>query len=79
MQLNRFGQGKGGKTSFERRGPRASSSGRWLVLRKRKSVGGAMGKFTLLWEDGIYVGVHGSPGGSSLQDLLAYGGRGMCT
>lgn len=32
------------------------------VLCKRKPVGGGMGEFTCLWEDGIYGGARGSPG-----------------
>ena len=64
--LNRFEVGKDGKTAFERsKGRRAKTLGIEFgeaVLWKRKAVGGALGKFTCLWDDGVYLGVRGSSG-----------------
>ncbi len=63
---NRFEVGKDGKTAFERNKGRAARTlgvefGE-AVLWKRKPVGGALGKFSCMWDDGIYLGIRGSSG-----------------
>lgn len=58
---NRFDVQADGKTVYERnKGKRAASLGIGIgeaVLWRRKKNGGALGKFTSLWEDCMYVGV----------------------
>ena len=64
--LNRFEVSKDGKTAFERnKGRKAKTLGIEFgeaVLWKRRADGGALGKFTCLWEDGVYLGLRGSSG-----------------
>ena len=70
--LNRFEVGKDGKTAYERSKGRPSKTlgvefGE-AVLWKRKPVGGALGKFTCFWEDGVYLGVRASSGEMIIGD-----------
>ena len=64
--LNRGEVGHDGRTSFERckgkhgRMPGMESGEK--VLWRRKPVGGHLAKMTLLWEDGMFLGVKGSSG-----------------
>lgn len=71
--LNRYGVGKDGNTPFERlKGRCARTLGVAFgesVLWKRKPKGGAFGKFTCLWGDGMHLGIRGSPG-----ELVVAGG-----
>ena len=64
--LNRFEVGQDGKTSYERsRGKKAKMMGLEFgegLLWKRKPVGGALGKLSCLWEDGIYLGIKATTG-----------------
>ena len=64
--LNRFEVGRDGKTAYERcKGKQAKSAGLEFgeaILWKTKRVGGALGKMTCLWEDGVYVGVRDQSG-----------------
>ena len=59
--LNRFEVGHDGKTSYERcKGKKAKTLGIEFgeaVFWKRKLSGGALGKLTVTWEDGVYLGV----------------------
>ena len=64
--LNRFEVAKDGKTAYERLKKKAA---RTLglefgekVLWKRKPVGGALGKMSCMWEDGVYLGVKATTG-----------------
>ena len=70
--LNRFEVGKDGKTAYERSKGRSSKTlgvefGE-AVLWKRKPVGGALGKFTCFWEDGVYLGLRASSGEMTIGD-----------
>ena len=64
--LNRFEVGHDGRTAYERsKGKTAKSMGIELgeaVLWKRKPVGGALGKLTVLWDEGVFLGVKGRTG-----------------
>ena len=64
--LNRFEVGHDGKTAYERsKGKTAKSMGIELgeaVLWKRKPAGGALGKLTVLWNEGVYLGREGADG-----------------
>ena len=66
LLINRFEVGKDGKTNFERcKGKKAKTLGIEFgeaVLWKRKPTGGALGKLTCMWEDGVYLGVKGGSG-----------------
>jgi len=59
--LNRMEIGHDGKTAYERlKGKKANHHGFEFgekVLWRRKAAGGALGKLTCLWEDGIFLGV----------------------
>jgi hypothetical protein len=64
--LNRFEVGHDGRTAYERcKGKQARAPGVQFgegVLWRRKPIGNALGKLTLLWEDGIFLGVKGRTG-----------------
>ena len=64
--LNRFEGGHDGKTAYERcKGKMAKSMGIEFgegVLWRRKPVGGALGKLTVLWGEGVFLGVKGRTG-----------------
>ena len=64
--LNRFEVSQDGKTAYERcKGKAAKVSGLEFgeaVLWKRKRVGGALGKLTSLWGDGVFLGAKGKSG-----------------
>ena len=64
--LNRFEVGHDGRTAHERcKGKRAKSMGIEFgegVLWKRKPVGGALGKLSVMWKEGVYLGVKGRTG-----------------
>ena len=64
--LNRFEVGRDGKTAFERcKGKKSKTLGLEFgegLLWKRKPSGGALGKLSCLWEDGIYLGVKSTTG-----------------
>lgn len=76
MLLNRFEVSADGKTAYERsKGKKATTLGLEIgeaVLWRRKKIGGAMGKLTSLWEDGIYLGIMGKSG-----EMIAGDGRGV--
>ena len=59
--LTRFEFGRDGKTAYDRlKGKSAKVQGMALaegILWIRKRAGGLLGKFTCMWEDGIYLGV----------------------
>ena len=61
---NRLEVGRDGKTSSERlKGKKARVQGIEFgeaVLFKRLTVGGGLGKLSIMWEDGIFLGVKGS-------------------
>ena len=71
--LNRFQVSHDGKTAFERsKGKKARTLGIEFgeaVLWKRRPGGGALGKLSCLWEDGIYLGIRGSSGELVVSDL----------
>ena len=64
--LNRFEVGRDGRTAYERSKMKpAKTLGLEMgeaVLWKRKPVGGALGKLTCMWDDGIFLGVKGKTG-----------------
>jgi hypothetical protein len=64
--LNRFEVGRDGRTAYERsKMKKATTLGLEIgegVLWKRKPVGGALGKLTCMWGDGIFLGVKGKTG-----------------
>ena len=64
--LNRFEVGHDGKTAYERcKGKAARCSGIEFgeaVLWRKKRVGGALGKLSSMWEDGVFLGVKGKTG-----------------
>ena len=66
LLVNRFEVGRDGKTRFERcKGKKAKTLGIEFgeaVLWKRKPGGGALGKLTCMWEDGVYLGIRGTSG-----------------
>lgn len=64
--LNRFEVGHDGKTAYERlKGKQARTLGvefAEAILWKSKPSGGALGKLSSLWDDGIFLGVRGKSG-----------------
>ena len=64
--LNRFEVGHDGRTAYERcKGKTAKCAGIEFgegVLWRRKPVGGALGKLSVMWEDGVFLGVKGRTG-----------------
>ena len=70
--LNRFEVGHDGKTAFERnKGKKAKTLGIEFgeaVLWKRRPTGGALGKLSCMWEDGVYLGIRGSSGELVVSD-----------
>ena len=74
--LNRFEVGRDGKTAFERckmkkskvLGIEFGESVHW----RRKKAGGALGKLSVAWEDGIFLGVRGRSG-----ELIVADGKGV--
>ena len=74
--INRFEVGADGKTSYERnKGKKATTLGIEIgeaVLWRRKKVGGALGKLTCMWEDGIFLGIMGKSG-----ELIIGDGKGV--
>ena len=64
--LNRYEVGHDGKTAYERcKGKPARTPGIAFgeaVLWRRKLVGGALGKLTSLWEEGVFLGIKGRTG-----------------
>ena len=66
MLLNRFEVGRDGKTAYERLKKKAAKMfglefGE-LLLWKRKPIGGALGKMSCMWEDGVYLGLKATTG-----------------
>ena len=63
---DRFEVGHDRKTAYERcKGKKANNMGIEFgegVLWRRKPVGGAMAKLTVLWEEGVFLGVKGRTG-----------------
>jgi hypothetical protein len=61
--LNRFEVGKDGRTSYERcKGKKATALGMEFgeaIYWRRKKIGGALGKMTSLWDEGVYLGIMG--------------------
>ena len=80
--LNRFEVGHDGKTSFERcTGKKARSAGIEFgegVLWRRKPVGGALGKLTSMWGEGVFLGVKGKTGEFIVGDSEGVWRRGPC-
>ena len=74
--LNRFEVGADGRTAYERnKGKKATTLGVGIgeaVLWRRKKLGGALGKLTSLWEDGIFLGIMGKSG-----ELVIGDGKGV--
>jgi hypothetical protein len=70
--LNRFEVGHDGRTAQERcKGKPAKVAGVQFgeaVLWRRKPIGNALGKLTLLWEDGIFLGTKGRTGEHIIGD-----------
>ena len=70
--LNRFGVGHDGKTAYERnKGKTAMVLGMEFgeaTLWKRRPVGGAWGKLSCFWEDGLYLGIRGQHGELVVSD-----------
>ena len=64
--LNRFEVGHDGRTAYERcKGKTAKSMGIEFgeaVLWRKRPARGALGKLTVLWKDGVYLGVKGKTG-----------------
>ena len=64
--LNRFEVSHDGKTAYERyKGKSAKHMGIEFgegVLWRRRPIGGAMAKMTILWEEGVFLGVKGRTG-----------------
>ena len=47
------------------------------VLWRRKPVGGALGKLSVMWDDGMFLGVKGKTGEYIIGDeIYVFGGRG---
>ena len=61
-----------GRTAYERnKGKKAKVLGMEFgeaILWKRRPVGGALGKLSCLWEDGLYVGIRGQSGELIVSD-----------
>ena len=76
VTLNRFEVGVDGRTACERNvGKKATTLGTGIdeaVLWRRNKVGGALGKLTSLWVDGIFLGVMGKSG-----ELIVRDGKGV--
>ena len=74
--INRFEVGHDGRTPYERcKGKKAKTMGIEFgeaVLWKRKAVGGALGKLSSTWDDGIYLGVRGRSG-----EMIVADGKGV--
>ena len=74
--LNRFEVGHDGKTAYERcTGKKAKSPGVAFgegVLWRRKPIGGALGKLSIMWEDGVFLGVKGRIG-----EIIVADGKGV--
>ena len=74
--LNRFEVGNDGKTNYERcKGKRAKTLGIEFgeaIFWRRKLVGGALGKLSVTWEDGVYLGVKGKTG-----EIVVADGKGV--
>ena len=72
VMLNRFEVGHDGKTAYERnKGKKAKVWGMEFgeaILWKRRPVGGALGKLSCLWEDGLYLGIRGQSGELIVSD-----------
>ena len=72
--LNRFEVGHDGKTAYERnKGKKAKVLVLGMefgeaILWKRRLVGGALGKLSCLWEDGLYLGIRGQSGELIVSD-----------
>ena len=64
--------GHDGKTAYERnKGKKAKVLGIEFgeaILWKRRPVGGALGKLSCLWEDGLYLGIRGQSGELIVSD-----------
>jgi len=64
--LSRFEVGHDGKTAFERcKGKKAKVLGLEFgeaILWRRKPVGGALGKLSVMWADGVFLGMKGRTG-----------------
>ena len=71
--LNRMEVGKDGMTAFERcKGRRARTLGIEFgegVLWKRKPIRGAWGKFSSMWDNGVYLGLRGASGEFIVSDV----------
>ena len=78
--LNRCEVGRDGRTSYERmKGKQAKIMGTEFgeaILWKRKPAGGAMAKFTCLWDDGVFLGVRAGSGEFIVGDKRGYGEQG---
>ena len=76
--LNRGEVGHDGKTAQERnKGKRGRIPGMEFaeaVLWRRRPIGGALGKLTCLWEDGVYLGVKANSG-----EYIVADGKGIWT
>ena len=70
--LSRFGEGKDGRTAFERcNGKKAKHLGIEFgeaVLWRRKPSGGALGKLSVAWSNGVFLGVKGRSGEISVSE-----------
>jgi len=70
--LNRFEVGHDGKTAYERcAGKKAKSLGLEFgeaVLWRKKPVGGALGKLSVMWSDGVFLGIKGRTGECIIGD-----------
>lgn len=64
--LNRFEVGHDGKTAYERcKGKKARSAGIEFgeaIMWRRKPTGGALGKLSVMWNDGVFLGIKGKTG-----------------
>ena len=64
--LNRFEVGTDGKTAYERsKGKKARSPGIQFgegILWEKRATRGALGKMTIQWRDGVFLGVKGRTG-----------------
>ena len=71
--LNRFEVGRDGRSAYERSKGKVSKfigvEFGEAVHWKRKAVGGALGKLTCLWEDGVYLGVRSRSGEIIVADV----------
>ena len=64
--LNSFDVGQDGKTAYERlKGKQARALGVEFgetILWRPRPTGGALGKLSSLWDDGVFLGVRGASG-----------------